>query len=85
MGYQGLAAANMTLLDLVGVSGLGVGTPDEVLELDGLTLGRFYAAMATALQAQGGHTAEVTLLQTSARTANLTRRSPSATSSTSHR
>ena len=47
VGYQGLAAANVSLLDLVGVSGLGVGTPDELLKLDGLTLGQFYAAMAT--------------------------------------
>ncbi len=72
VGYQGLAAANLTLLDLVGVSGLGVATPDALLQLDGLTLGQFYAAMATALQAQGGHTAEVTLLQTLSTQANLT-------------
>ncbi len=63
VGYQGLAAANVTLLDLVGVSGLGVGTPDELLRLDGLTLGTFYAAMATVLQSHGGPTASITLLQ----------------------
>jgi uncharacterized membrane protein len=72
VGYQGLAAADLTLLDLVGVSGLGVGTPDELLALDGLTLGQFYAAMASALQAHGGHTAEVTLLQTLSTKANVT-------------
>ena len=63
VGYQGLAAANISLLDLVGVPGLGVGTPDELLRLDGLTLGQFYAAMATVLQNQGGPTASLTLLQ----------------------
>ncbi len=63
VGYQGLAAANVSLLDLVGVSGLGVGTPDELLKLDGLTLGQFYAALATVLQYQGGPTASLTLLQ----------------------
>lgn len=72
VGYQGLAAAHLTLLDLVGVSSLGVGTPDELLDLGGLTLGQFYAAMASALQAQGGHTAEVALLQSLSTKANLT-------------
>ncbi len=63
VGYQGLAAANVSLLDLVGVPGLGVATPDELLQLDGITLGQFYAAMATVLQNQGGPTASLTLLQ----------------------
>jgi uncharacterized membrane protein len=62
-GYQGLAAANVTLLDLVGVSSLGVGSPDELLKLDGLTIAQFYAAMATVLQSHGGPTASLTLLQ----------------------
>jgi uncharacterized membrane protein len=43
VGYQGLAAANLTLLDLVGVSSLHVAGPDELLDLSGLTLGQFYA------------------------------------------
>ena len=73
VGYQGLAAANVTLLDLVGVSGLGVGTPDELLQLDGLTVGQFYAAMATVLQNHGGPTASVTLLQYLSSHVNLTR------------
>lgn len=72
VGYQGLAAAEIDLLDLVGVSGLGVASPDELLELGGLTLGQFYAAMASALQANGGDTASVTLLQTLSTKANLT-------------
>ena len=72
VGYQGLAAAEVDLLDLVGVSGLGVATPDELLGLDSLTLGQFYAAMASALQANGGDTASVALLQTLSTKANLT-------------
>ncbi|GAB3266730.1 pilus assembly protein TadG-related protein [Nocardioides dilutus] len=72
VGYQGLAAADIDLLDLVGVSSLGVASPDELLELGGLTLGQFYAAMASALQANGGDTASVALLQTLSTKANLT-------------
>jgi uncharacterized membrane protein len=73
VGYQGLAAANVSLLDLVGVAGLGVGTPDELLRLDGLTVGQFYAAVATVLQNQGGPLAALTLLQSLSTRANLTR------------
>lgn len=72
VGYQGLAAADVDLLDLVGVSSLDVASPDELLGLDGLTLGQFYAAMASAVQADGGDTATVTLLQTLSTKANLT-------------
>lgn len=72
VGYQGLAAADLSLLDLVGVNSLGVANPDALLDLGGLTLGQFYAAMASALQAQGGHTAEVTLLQALSTNANVT-------------
>jgi uncharacterized membrane protein len=72
VGYQGLASATIGLLDLVGVSGLGVASPDELLGLDGLTLGQFYAAVASALQANGGDTASVSLLQTLSTKANLT-------------
>jgi len=72
VGYQGLASADLDLLDLVGVSDLDVASPDELLALDGLTLGQFYAAMASALQADGGDTASVTLLQTLSTKANLT-------------
>jgi uncharacterized membrane protein len=72
VGYQGLASSNVSLLDLVGVSGLNVASPDALLALSGLTLGQFYAAVATALQANGGSTASVTLLQTLSSKANLT-------------
>lgn len=72
VGYQGLAAANITLLDLVGVSGLGVATPDELLKLGGLTVAQFYAAMATVLQNKGGPAASVTLLQYLSTHVNLT-------------
>jgi uncharacterized membrane protein len=73
VGYQGLAAADVSLLDLVGVAGLGVGTPDELLRLDGLTVNQFYAAMATVLQNHGGPLAAITLLQSLSTSANLTR------------
>ena len=72
VGYQGLGALNLSLLDLVGVRSLGVGTPDALLELGGLTLGQFYAAVASAVQANGGPTASVTLLQQLSTKANLT-------------
>jgi hypothetical protein len=72
VGYQGLASAEVTLLDLVGVSGLGVATPEELLALDGLTIGQFYAAMATVLQNKGGPAASLTLLQWLSTHANLT-------------
>jgi uncharacterized membrane protein len=74
VGYQGLAGAQIDLLELVGVSSLGVASPDELLGLDGLTLGQFYAAVASALQANGGDTASVALLQTLSTKANLTSR-----------
>lgn len=72
VGYQGLAGSTVTLANLAAVSDLSVGSPDELLKLGGLTLGRFYAALATALQANGGSTASVTLLQTLSTKANLT-------------
>ena len=72
VGYQGLASANIDLLDLVGVHSLGVASPDALLELGGLTLGQFYAAVASALQANGGDSASVSLLQTLSTKANLT-------------
>jgi len=72
VGYQGLAGLNLDLLDLVGVSSLNVGTPDALLQLGGLTLGQFYAAVASAVQANGGPTASVTLLQQLSTKANLT-------------
>lgn len=71
-GYQGLAATNVTLLDLVGVPSLGVGTPDELLALEGITLNEFYAAVATVLQRNGGPAVALTLLQTLSTNANLT-------------
>lgn len=71
VGYQGLASSEVSLLDLVGVSGLGVGTPEELLALEGLTLGQFYAAMATVLQNNGGPAVALTLLQSLSTHANL--------------
>jgi uncharacterized membrane protein len=71
VGYQGLAALNVSLLDLVAVSGLGVGSPDALLVLDELSVADFYAAMASAVQANGGPTASVVALQTLSASATL--------------
>lgn len=53
LGYQGLATANLTVADLVGVDSLGVGTVDELIALDGLTIGDLNAA---ALEVLGNQT-----------------------------
>ena len=53
VGYKGLAGANVSLLDLVKVGGLGVGSVDELLKLDGVTLGRLFVAAAKVLENQG--------------------------------
>ncbi|MEI5675822.1 MULTISPECIES: pilus assembly protein TadG-related protein [unclassified Nocardioides] len=51
--YHGLAASEVTLLDLVEVGGLQVGSVDELLQLDQLSVGRLYLAVAKVLTAQG--------------------------------
>lgn len=51
-GYQGLANASLSLLDLVGVPSLGVGTVDELLSTD-VNLADFYDAAAVVLTNQG--------------------------------
>jgi len=60
VSYTGLANANVSLLGLA--AELGVGTTDELLALDNLSLGQLYLAAAHVLQKQGGETADVTLL-----------------------
>lgn len=58
---QGLAAADIKLLDLVN-TGLIAGGFDDFVDAS-VTLGTFYLAMAKVLQNQGGHAAQVALLQ----------------------
>lgn len=53
VGYQGLANAEVTLLDLVKVGGLAVGSTEELLDLTGLTVADFYLAVARVLTQQG--------------------------------
>jgi len=51
VSYNGIAAANLTLLDLIQAQGL-VGTVDELLALQ-MSIGEFYALMASALTNKG--------------------------------
>ncbi|MDR6173154.1 putative membrane protein [Nocardioides zeae] len=53
VSYQGLAGANVSLLDLVQVPGLGVGTVDELLELPAVRVADLFVASATVLDRQG--------------------------------
>ena len=52
-GYQGLATARLSLLDLVRTPYLGVGTVDQLLALDDLTVADLYRASAQVLRANG--------------------------------
>lgn len=58
--YTGLAGADISLLGLA--AELGVATPDELVGLDNLSLGRLYLAIAHVLQRESGSTANVSLL-----------------------
>lgn len=53
VAYQGLAAANVSLLDLVELGGLGVGTVDELLALDNVEVADLFIAAASVLDDQG--------------------------------
>lgn len=53
VAYQGLAAANVSLLDLVEIGGLGVGTVDELLALDNVEVADLFIAAASVLDDQG--------------------------------
>lgn len=61
LGAQGLAAADIKLIDLVGTD-LGVGGFEELLTTN-VTLGDLYLAMADVLEAEGGQAAQVSLLR----------------------
>lgn len=53
VSYQGLAGANVSLLDLVEVGNLGVGTVDELLALDNVSAASLFVAAANVLDTQG--------------------------------
>ncbi len=52
-GYNGLASANVSVLDLIHAPSIGVGTVDELLALPNLTVGDLFLASAYALTGQG--------------------------------
>ncbi len=53
VSYNGLAAADATLADLVSVGGLGVGAVDELLALQNVSVGTLFIAMADVLDREG--------------------------------
>lgn len=62
--YQGLANAKLTLLDLVGVDALQVGTVDELLADQAISVGDLNAAMITVLSNQDPpNTAAIQILE----------------------
>lgn len=52
-GYRGLATARLSLLDLVRTPYIGVGTVDQLLALDDLTVADLYRASAQVLRSNG--------------------------------
>jgi uncharacterized membrane protein len=65
VGYQGLASADVSLLDVLSAPSLGIGTVDGVLSAPMVKLGDFYLAMAYALN-RDGDTVSAQLLQVAA-------------------
>ncbi len=63
VSYQALAAAGVSVADLVDVDSLAVGSFDELMALDGLTVANLLTATATALQNNGGDAVAVSALQ----------------------
>ena len=53
VSYKGLAGANVSLLDLVEVGGLGVGTVDELLTLKNVSVAKVFIAAADVLTDKG--------------------------------
>ncbi|MBF4160459.1 hypothetical protein ISG29_02080 [Nocardioides sp. CBS4Y-1] len=53
VGYQGLASADVSLLDLLSAPSLGLGSVDDVLSAPQVSLGNLYLAAASALQKDG--------------------------------
>lgn len=59
LSYQGLATANISLLSLA--AAMGVGTVDQLVALNNVSVANFYLAAATVLQ-QNGDAANATIL-----------------------
>lgn len=53
VGYNGLASARLSLLELIRTSYIGVGTVDELLAMNDLTVADVYRASAQVLAARG--------------------------------
>jgi uncharacterized membrane protein len=53
VGYNGLATTRLSLLDLVKTDYIGVGTVNDLLAMDNLTVANVYRASAQVLAAQG--------------------------------
>jgi uncharacterized membrane protein len=53
VGYNGLASTRVSLLDLVQSDFIGVGTVNELLTMNNLTVAKLYRASAQVLSAQG--------------------------------
>lgn len=68
ISYTGLANADVSLLGLA--TELGVGTPNELMNLNNLSLNQLFLASAEVLQSEGGEAADIALLNSLA-TANL--------------
>lgn len=52
-GYQGLASADVALLDILSAPSIGVGTVDALLSMPSISVGSFLRAMAFALRSDG--------------------------------
>ncbi|KAA1426274.1 pilus assembly protein TadG-related protein [Nocardioides antri] len=65
VGYQGLASAHVSLLDIVSAPAIGVGTVDELLAMPSISVGTFFRAMAFALRSDG-RIAEAAVLDSAA-------------------
>ncbi|MDZ5623143.1 hypothetical protein SFC88_20055 [Nocardioides sp. HM23] len=64
-GYQGLASADVSLLDILSAPSIGIGTVDGLLAMPSVSVGSFFRAMAFALRSDG-RIAEAAVLDSAA-------------------